>query len=828
MCRSRLFAATLLAVAIPLLAACAVTANPSPTSPVATQPIASNPPVTPSPNSSSTRSPSPAPPSPAPAPEVAADVLLQLTWGRTRPEAYVHWGRIPEFTLQENGSVFYVDYGDPPDSGRPQLMVAHLTKSETTELVQYVLDLGLKRLESTTGDCGQTAEGPECIKGAAYSMLTLNQTQEWTFVCNVDGFSNEPEVLSAIRTLLQDYRHSDAKPYSPEKAAVFIQPATGSYAGTPLEWPLDPAWLSSPGGASGIEWVKVASGDDLQALLTVTGRNMGDVAFHLAGAEQVYHAYLVPWLPWAENMDPTDLTGGYGRRIPATASPGLTPAPTPPLLCGQTKPGASQLIIEEHPLRIGPTIPQIEGTYLEFSNGDTPAILAKNQCYRMGEPIWASFPASVEGRVLELRSSGDLGDELQVTLDSKLAYSVLTRPCAFTEAKGAWGYGEHWVIELGDPDDEDPWFATKGRIVQDGQDLNVACVYEDSYNFALLGGRPFYFYSRDGEPGIFFDGQDLPLDYDEIPHYHCCSAGATNPVTYPNMVQFFGRRGGQWYYVEAYVPLSEAEKSSQCPAAAPTPTLAPVPTPLDHPKTPEAGAARTRETDDMVTLYVPAGGFYMGSPPGEPWDQGESPLHIVYLDAFWVDQTEVTNAQYERCAQAGGCGVVPAMSDYDPQARPDYPAEVTWSNAQAYCMWAGARLPTEAEWEKAARGTDGRRWPWGNARPDCRLSNSFGKEGSCAGAATSVGSYPAGASPYGALDMAGNVGEWVNDWFDYETYSESPERNPPGPKTGTSRIVRGGNWDAIPDWVRCASRDGREPEQYLNGFRCAAPGAGTP
>jgi formylglycine-generating enzyme required for sulfatase activity len=408
-------------------------------------------------------------------------------------------------------------------------------------------------------------------------------------------------------------------------------------------------------------------------------------------------------------------------------------------------------------------------------------------------------------------------------------YDVLTRPCAFTEMKGGWGYEGHWVMELGLPE-QDSWFPTKGQIIQDGQDLNVACSYDESYNFALLGGRPFYFYhKREGGPGIYYDGQELPLLYDEIPHYLCCSAGAMNPETFPNMVRFFGRRGEQWYYVEAYVPFDEAQRATLCaPTPAPAPTVTAVPTPLDNPKMPPAGAARTREADGMVMVYVPAGGFHMGSEPGPPEHLGQTPQHTVLLDAFWIDRTEVTNAQYEKCVQAGGCQVMPEMSSYDPQVKPDYPAEVIWNNAQAYCQWAGSRLPTEAEWEKAARGTDGRRWPWGNTRPDCSLSNAFGKDGSCVGATTSVGSYAAGASPYGALDMAGNAAEWVNDWFDYQYYAVSPPQNPLGPELGTSRVVRGGNWDAIPDWVRCAWRDGWEPEEYSFGFRCVASAMGTP
>ena len=803
---------TLWILAATLLTACGVSVNPTPL------------PAVPSPPATTVPSPSPTVLSPSPVPEAPADILIQLEWGRTRPEAYVRFGRVPEFALQANGSVFYVDYGELPQPDRPQLMVAHLTPAETQDLVQRVLYLSLGRLESYTDECRQAADGStHCVTDAAYSILQLNQLPDaWVQVCNYADFANDPNALQAIRTLLQDYRHPDARPYTPEKAAIFIQLVPTPSDVPILDWPLDPAWLTPPEAVTG-GWARALAGSDLQALVGMTGQNMGDSYFHHADADQVYRVYLAPWLP---GVDLSDLVPSYRRLIPPTAVPGATPTPTPIPPCRRAGQSPWRLIVEEHPLKLGPMIPQVEGPYFETANGDTLEILAVHQCYRDTAGVSDSGPASVGGEPLAYTTSGDLGDEIQVTLGNQLVYNVLIKPCSMTFVQGLWTYEGHWVIELALPQGTD-LFPTKGQIVEDGQDLNAGCGYEESFNFALLGGRPFYFYQEEGKSGIFYDEQEMPQGYDEIPHYLCCSAGAMNPSTSPYMVWFFGRRGEQWYYVEAYVPLTEVQEASLCPPTpTPAPTVTPVPTPVDNPKTPQAGAAQTREKDGMVMLYVPAGGFHMGSGWG-PWDQGQQPQHTVYLDAFWIDRTEVTNAQYQKCTQAGACRVVADMTGYDPQGKPNHPVEVTWNDAQAYCQWAGARLPTEAEWEKAARGTDGRTYPWGNARPDCSLATAFGKDGACAEGTVPVGSTPAGASPYGALDMAGNAAEWVNDWFDYEYYSRSTERNPPGPDSGTSRVVRGGTWDSIPDWVSCFHRDRWEPGAFFTGFRCVTSATPT-
>lgn len=236
-------------------------------------------------------------------------------------------------------------------------------------------------------------------------------------------------------------------------------------------------------------------------------------------------------------------------------------------------------------------------------------------------------------------------------------------------------------------------------------------------------------------------------------------------------------------------------------------------------------SAQVSPVDGMQQVLVPAGGFTMGS---EMWKDAQ-PVHYVYLDAFWMDRTEVTNSMYALCVEAGMCtppqdkrsatnAVYYGNSIYDA-----FPVVyVDWNQANAYCTWAGRRLPSEAEWEKAARGTDERTYPWGEYI-DCNWANFKAEDGFCVGENAPVGSYPGGVSPYGVLDMAGNVWEWVADVYGSKYYEVSPGVNPPGPGSGDMRVRRGGCWGDKWDLVRTYIRDAAPPEStfYDMGFRCA-------
>jgi formylglycine-generating enzyme required for sulfatase activity len=238
--------------------------------------------------------------------------------------------------------------------------------------------------------------------------------------------------------------------------------------------------------------------------------------------------------------------------------------------------------------------------------------------------------------------------------------------------------------------------------------------------------------------------------------------------------------------------------------------------------------------DGAEMVKIPAGEFKMGSTVSDD----EKPVHEVNLHDFCVDKYPVTNGQYRKFCDATGRDYPPDpgfsdMPDYFTK-NPDYPVvNVSWEDARVYCEWAGRRLPSEAEWEKAARGVDGLKYPWGSAEPDGTQCNFADKRSGLSWAdkkvddgfarTSPVKQYPAGASPYGVMDMAGNVWEWCNDSYAPDYYRKSPAENPKGPDSGSYRVLRGGSWFNLPVRLRCACRLGLVPSSrnvYV-GFRCA-------
>ena len=258
------------------------------------------------------------------------------------------------------------------------------------------------------------------------------------------------------------------------------------------------------------------------------------------------------------------------------------------------------------------------------------------------------------------------------------------------------------------------------------------------------------------------------------------------------------------------------------------------------------GDTRVRPIDGMVMVYVPAGEFEMGSDDEDvdyalelcreygtncsrEYFSVEQPVHTVVLDGFWIDKTEVANDQYGRCEEAGVCSELGCQDERQLGGANQPVVCVTWAQAAAYCEWVGGRLPTEAEWEYAARGAEGRRYPWGDGF-DGRLLNycdtncTLGKRDEMFDdgyvRSAPVGSYPEGASWVGALDLAGNVWELVADWNG--AYATERQVNPTGPSSGTRRVARGGSWHASPDHVRGALRTHLGADEFADhvGFRC--------
>jgi formylglycine-generating enzyme required for sulfatase activity/tRNA A-37 threonylcarbamoyl transferase component Bud32 len=264
--------------------------------------------------------------------------------------------------------------------------------------------------------------------------------------------------------------------------------------------------------------------------------------------------------------------------------------------------------------------------------------------------------------------------------------------------------------------------------------------------------------------------------------------------------------------------LPAPTSTSVPPTNTPAPTSTSRPTSTKIPPTPIPSVTQISPKDGMVMVYIPEGEFLMGSEEG--YDD-ESPEHSVYLDAFWIDQTGVTNEMYAKCVADNGACTQPRGTDhFENPSYANHPVvNVNWDMARTYCEWAERRLPSEAEWEKAARGTEGRTYPWGEGI-SCGEANYVS---SCVGDTTPVGSYESGKSPYGVYDMAGNVMEWVNDWYGETYYQSSPSLNPLGPNSGEYRVLRGGSWYANYNYTRSAYRYWSVPSITYNflGFRCS-------
>jgi len=297
---------------------------------------------------------------------------------------------------------------------------------------------------------------------------------------------------------------------------------------------------------------------------------------------------------------------------------------------------------------------------------------------------------------------------------------------------------------------------------------------------------------------------------------------------------------GLWLAYQAKFQAGDLSKPVDALTPFPTSGLTPFPT-------------ETTDAKGTTMRLIPAGAFVMGGDPDRASAEciklsgncshtyeDEAPPHEVYLDAYYIDIYEVTNALYKVCVDSSWCGPpgnsitsLEVINHYGDSKFDNYPVvHITWNQASAFCAWRGARLPSEAEWEKAARSTDGRTYPWGDAfdgektnvcDKNCKggSSNPYVDDGYAESAP--VGSFPQDVSPYGIYDLAGNVFEWTADWYDEKYYRTSPAINPKGPLSGEHHVKRGGSWWYSGNIARSAGRSWGELvyASYLTGFRCA-------
>lgn len=243
--------------------------------------------------------------------------------------------------------------------------------------------------------------------------------------------------------------------------------------------------------------------------------------------------------------------------------------------------------------------------------------------------------------------------------------------------------------------------------------------------------------------------------------------------------------------------------------------------PLDMAKGEPAHSGRTWQKNKVDMVYIKAGQFIMGSDTGE---EDERPVHTVYLDGYWIGRYEVTNGEYRAFINERGYNEPIIWNDTSINPTDKHPViGVRWEDAVNFAKWMKERtgmpyrLPTEAEWEKAARGTDGRKYPWGNSHPDKTRAN-FVIEKDGYRFVAPAGSFKKGVSPYGIFDMAGNVWEWCLDWYSETYYRTSPFKNPRGPEKGAFHVARGGSWVDHPHYIRTSMRNSSFSSSYRYGF----------
>ncbi|RLA91044.1 MAG: hypothetical protein DRG20_02380 [Deltaproteobacteria bacterium] len=380
-----------------------------------------------------------------------------------------------------------------------------------------------------------------------------------------------------------------------------------------------------------------------------------------------------------------------------------------------------------------------------------------------------------------------------------------------------------------------------GFIVVSADDLSYDGIYKDiggSYNLNVFvqsydNGGTLLIYTFDTDKMYAFWDSEVESDLFN-------SSDPINPKD-SNLTVHFDFKNMILYIIDATTGITNTYRCYKY-ANAVSGGIPSTTTTVEGPTTTSIGPSSTTttipgQTENMV--YVPAGEFLMGSDIGRA---DEKPVRHVYLDAFYIDKYEVTNKEFAEFLNANGnqeeggalwynLNHVHSRIYYDEQDQKykvfggyeNHPVNlVTWYGAKAYCEWKGKRLPTEAEWEKAARGTDGRTYPWGFDDPTCDIVRYF----PCGYGTVRVDNFANGQSPYGAIQMAGNVSEWVNDWYDREYYKLGINENPQGPETGTRKAFRGGSYWADSDELRVSYRYVGNPDACWDdvGFRCALCG----